>query len=247
MVRVQAKARVRRRRARREGRERGFVIVWMAIVLVLLLSIAALAVDLVHAYAVAQHLQNAVDAAALGGAAELPNAVGSTADAKLDSSHLLASNGFDPNDSSGDNKLITNDRNPVVSNEMDVEMSTKIPTLFAWIMGFDSITVRKKAHAQYDVPLAMGSPANNIGRVPPGSCTQVGYAIQLRLRRACRSRTTAISRCGRRSKVSTPARAAATCSRRPDARARSRPTAATRRRPSTTTTPPRTRASTTRS
>jgi Flp pilus assembly protein TadG len=53
-----------------EEHERGFVVIWMAIVLFLLLAIAALAVDLVHAYAEAQHLQNAVDAAALAGAAE---------------------------------------------------------------------------------------------------------------------------------------------------------------------------------
>jgi hypothetical protein len=157
-----------------EEHERGFVVIWMAIVLFLLLAIAALAVDLVHAYAEAQHLQNAVDAAALAGAAELPSNVGSTMMSVSDARDVLSKNGFDP--SGKDNSLKINQRDNTVSNQWDVEMTHTFPTMFGGILGFDTITVHKHANAQYDAPLAMGSPSNNLGRVPRTSCIQFGFA-----------------------------------------------------------------------
>jgi Flp pilus assembly protein TadG len=72
-------------------RECGFVAIWMAMVLIVLLGVAAFAVDLMHAYVVAQEAQNAADAAALGGVIEVPKSAAS-ADSRARS--LAQANGF---------------------------------------------------------------------------------------------------------------------------------------------------------
>lgn len=62
------------RRPRRRQDERGAVIVLFAMVLVVLLSFSAFAVDLGYDREVVHHLQSGTDAGALAGAQELPNA-----------------------------------------------------------------------------------------------------------------------------------------------------------------------------
>ncbi len=47
--------------------------VWMAVILVVMLGVAAMTVDLIHAYVEAQHAQNAADSASLAGVVSLPN------------------------------------------------------------------------------------------------------------------------------------------------------------------------------
>jgi hypothetical protein len=146
---------------RRRGDERGFVIVWMTVVIVLLLSVAAFAVDLVHAYVEAERAQNAADAAALAGS----TLVNTSPDcgAPTDRANALAKdNGFDP---AADSRVVVT---PTCTgpNEMTVEVKRTFDTFFARIMGFSSLTVKRKAIAQYDAPLQMGSPTNWIGSVP---------------------------------------------------------------------------------
>lgn len=143
--------------------DHGFVVVWLAIVLVLLLSIAAFAVDLVHAYSQAQRLQNAVDAAALAGATQIPADLNGDA-AKERVREILKDNGFDP--SKPENQLTLNEIDGNNPNQMNVEMKHRFGTMFANVMGLASLTVRRVASGQYDAKVAMGSPANNLGDVP---------------------------------------------------------------------------------
>ncbi len=142
------------------AREGGFVLVWMAVVLVLLLSVAAFAVDLVHAYAEAQHAQNAADAAALAGAVEIPTDTLGTNAHNRACDVLLQHYGLHcgPN--------VTAAKDAATPNQMDVDVSKTFDTFFAKIMGFGTLTVRRTAHAQYDPPVQMGSAANYIGNVP---------------------------------------------------------------------------------
>src|SRR6267142_1945660 len=71
--------------------ERGFVLVWFALLIFVMLGVTAFAVDLGHAYLVAQHEQNAADAAALSAASFLPdNCNNANAHAKS----VASSNGF---------------------------------------------------------------------------------------------------------------------------------------------------------
>jgi hypothetical protein len=71
--------------------------------------------------------------------------------------------------------VLENDVDPAIRSQMNVEVRSRFDTFFARVMGFDSLSVRRRANAQYDPPLVMGSPANNLGDVPPGSCTQLGF------------------------------------------------------------------------
>jgi hypothetical protein len=154
--------RVRRfARMRREAtNERGFVLVWMVIVVGLLLGVAAFAVDLVHAYVEADRVQKAADSAALAGAVEIPQDVtGSFAKTRA---HELADNNGFQNGVNG----ATVDPEITGPNEMTVEVKETFPTFFARFMGFDTLTVRRKAVAQYDPPLQMGSAQNHLGDVP---------------------------------------------------------------------------------
>lgn len=162
------------------GDERGFVVVWLAIVLALLLSVAALAVDLVHAYAQAQRLQNAVDAAALAGATQIPADLRGDA-AKRRVLEILEENGYDTA-TDPDIQVVTNDIDSHNPNQMNVELRYRFETFFGNIMGFSNLTVRRTANGQYDAKVAMGSPANNLGDVPSGgaagdSCVDLGFSV----------------------------------------------------------------------
>src|SRR5215831_18986353 len=81
--------------SRRRADETGIVIVWMTVVLVLLLSVAAFAVDLVHAYVEADRAQNAADAAALAGSTLVPDNPDCIKPTQR-ADDLATSNGFDP-------------------------------------------------------------------------------------------------------------------------------------------------------
>src|SRR4051812_31009984 len=113
-------------RATRADDERGVVLVWMVIVLVVLLGVAAFAVDLVHAYAEGQHLQNALDASALAGAVEIPNGNSAAADRAC---QLLKDN-YKGQDVciSGEVNLTQNGIDRSAGNQWDVEGSVNVST-----------------------------------------------------------------------------------------------------------------------
>src|SRR5680860_537412 len=81
---------------RRQGSrdERGFVLVWFALLFVLLMAVAAFVVDLTYAYSAAQHAQNAADASALGGVVVMPDG----ASAEDIAEQIAEDNGIDVSD-----------------------------------------------------------------------------------------------------------------------------------------------------
>jgi hypothetical protein len=54
-------------------------------------------------------------------------------------------------------------RNEPNHQQMDVAISAPIPTFFMRIFGINSLTATRTAHAQYNLPLPMGSPLNVFG------------------------------------------------------------------------------------
>jgi Flp pilus assembly protein TadG len=150
--------------ATKKERQRGVVLVWMAVVLFVLIGAAAFAVDLVHAYVVEEQTQNAADAAALAGAAQMP---GGCAHAKGAASNMVKTNMTKSGFATAD---YTQTQNCNTANEMQVDVSTHFNTWFAQAIGFPSLTVHRKGIAEYDAPVEMGSPANHLGDVPAGSC-----------------------------------------------------------------------------
>jgi Flp pilus assembly protein TadG len=154
-----------RARRARPNDERGIAALWLALTLFLLLGVAAIAVDLVHATLEQQKAQNAADAAALGGVVYLP---GDPTTATSTALKIAGDNGFTNNSTT----VVTAAQDTVPS-RLKVEVKTTFPTFFARILGVNTLTVHKSATADYDQPVAMGSPANTFGNQPDCSspCT----------------------------------------------------------------------------
>jgi Putative Flp pilus-assembly TadE/G-like/von Willebrand factor type A domain len=129
--------------------ERGQVIILLIVILVVLLGAAALVVDVGRAYLIKRHLQASADAAATAGALELPDQAAATT--------------FAENYSGRDGARNDNNKLPAVTtvvttkclsfapcspvNTVVVEQTTKVPTIFARVLGIDEFTIRAKATA----------------------------------------------------------------------------------------------------
>lgn len=134
---------VRNRRAAVD--QRGIAAVWMVITLFVLLGIAAFAVDLVHALVVQQKVQNAADAAALGGVVKLPgDPAAAIAQAKL----VAADNGY-PDGVGGVVVTVTPD---VANSKLNVQITTPTETFFGKALGVDQLHVKQGSTAQFDPP-----------------------------------------------------------------------------------------------
>jgi hypothetical protein len=148
---------------RRKGRrgERGVVLVFAAFSLTLLLILTAIVMDLGNAYWSAQKLQKAADAGALGGAVKLPDDLSSAEDLAAE---LVRDNGYE-------DVTVTRGDRPT---QLEVSVTEEVETFFAGIIGVESLTVRRRAVAEYDQPVAMGSPSNTFGNQPDCSGCSTG-------------------------------------------------------------------------
>lgn len=155
----------RLRRARAERTEAGFTLVWFAIVLTVLLVVAALGVDILAGYSAAQRAQNAADAAALAGVVKMPDFSSADPLARQVGADNLGAGTFTPEQTA-------------LPNQLKVTVETGIDTFFARVLGIDRLTIRRDAVAEYDEPVAMGSPANTFGNQPDctGTCTNTPSA-----------------------------------------------------------------------
>ncbi len=141
--------------------ESGFVLIWFALLIIVLLGIAAVAVDLVHAYQEAQHAQAAADAAALGGAVEIPTDTSTLHLNATGRAVKIAQDGYGY--AAGD---VTANVDLSVPNQLDVTVHHQFNSFFGSILGFPQLSVTKHAFAQYDPPAQMGSAVNHLGDVP---------------------------------------------------------------------------------
>jgi len=155
------------RTRRGEDAERGIVMVWFAIILVVLLLVSAFTVDLVYMYSNAQEAQNAADAAATAGVVHRPNfndaearalAVGreNLTDAPACGGGLGSCVQAFPNDAGGA---------PLLTNQLRVEVTKRFNPIFAqFVPGITELSVTRSATAEYDPPIELGSPLNTFGR-----------------------------------------------------------------------------------
>lgn len=138
----------------RRNTERGAALLWVAGSLVTLLAVSAFAVDLGWIYLNNSRLQSAADAAALAGVVNLP---GFTDDARADAETASGANGFDvPAEATLDDAVLAD-------NEYWVELQADVETFFLKVIGFDTISIRQDATAQYIKPVRLGSPDNQFG------------------------------------------------------------------------------------
>lgn len=152
------------RRRGRDGaarRERGIVVVWFALMLIVLLGFAGFAVDLSNWWFQAERLQRSADAGAHAGVVFLPaDMVGATARARDE----VGRNGFRSSGADANATVaVTQEPNP---NRLRVAVETDVPTYFAHLFGIDTISLTREAVAEYIAPVPMGSPENKLGNDP---------------------------------------------------------------------------------
>jgi hypothetical protein len=136
---------------------RGQIIVVFVLSLTVLIGIMGLAIDISYAWICEMRMQKAADAAALAGAVYLPDQTGPATTASLAEA---VQNGY-TNNVGG--VVINAARDEPNHQQMDVTISAPIPTFFMRIFGVTSLASSRTAHAQYNLPLPMGSPLNIFG------------------------------------------------------------------------------------
>jgi hypothetical protein len=147
----------------RTPRERAFVIVWMASLLIVLLTIAGFAVDLSHWWLEAEKLQRAVDAGAHAGAVFLPSNVPS---AKTTARKEAAKNGFNDGALAGPVNATITPQQQANPYQLKVTGTTTVDNFFLSLIGLDTLSITRDAVGEFEVPIAMGSPENKMGDDP---------------------------------------------------------------------------------
>lgn len=145
-----------RRAGRHRRDERGFVLLFVAISLVVLLLFSGFAVDLGAWYRESSELQKAADAGALAGVVFMPN---DFAQASATAIATVAKNGFV--DGVGG---ITITVSPVVNQPHRLQVcidDSVVETYFTRIINLHP-TLHKCANAEYELPIPMGSPLNEM-------------------------------------------------------------------------------------
>jgi hypothetical protein len=154
---------------------RGQIIVLFAAALPVLIGVMGLAIDVSFAWITELRIQKTADAAALAGAVFLPdNAPGATNASLAEATQ----NGFVNATGSingSPNITINAARNEPNHQQMDVSITAPVPTFFLKVFGIQYLTATRSAHAQYNLPLPMGSPLNVFGN--PSSTDLQGNAL----------------------------------------------------------------------
>jgi Putative Flp pilus-assembly TadE/G-like len=140
------------------GDEGGFVMVWMALMLLVLLAFCGFGIDVAHWWFVGQKEQRAADAAALAGSIYMPNDLPS---AQVVALKVAAQNGY----KNGVNATVTATQEPQPS-RIRVTVRTTITNFFAGLVGYNTQTITRDAVADFQGPVPMGSPTSKLGQDP---------------------------------------------------------------------------------
>jgi len=170
---------------KRHSDERGVVIIFVALVLLLMLGFISLGVDVAKLMATRSQLQNAADAAALAGASGIDPATGvlvrTTAVTRAQQTGLL-------------NNAFVGDPQPVVVESGDIvttsntckvtarrEGANAVITYFARVLGINSLGVTATATARLDTVHTMLCGIAPLAAVPPdGKQFQIGQTYDLK-------------------------------------------------------------------
>ncbi len=140
--------------------ERGFVLIFVAIILVVLLAMAGFAVDYWHWSREGARLQRTADAAALAGAIYMPDNPGQ---AGFTTAKTVAGRNGYTDGQSGATVVATAG---VVPTQLKVSVSQRVQNFFGSLVGAGTTTVTKHAVAEYEPAVNMGSPINQFGNDP---------------------------------------------------------------------------------
>ncbi|MCZ7531202.1 MAG: Tad domain-containing protein [Acidimicrobiia bacterium] len=173
----------RRRTKRPDGRQRGYILVWFAAMMVVLLAFAGFAVDLGYWYLEGRNAQRTADAAALSGVVYREGDI-SNNDAARDAALATATeNGYTKTDDDTDVTVYFDDANGSVLplSQLRVEVERKAPSFFTRLLGFNGVDMSRDATAEYAPSPPLGSPSNLLGNEPVigGDSSWVDPAVDL--------------------------------------------------------------------
>lgn len=146
------------RRSGRPGRrrgDRGFALVWISMLMVVLVIMAGFVVDVGNWYLNASRAQNAADAAALAGAVFMP---GDLPGAQTEAIALAAGHGY----AASEVRVEAGAR----SNQLRVTITRDVDNFFAGIIGLEATSITRDAIAEFEGPVPMGSPEAFLGDDP---------------------------------------------------------------------------------
>lgn len=142
-----------------ESREKGAALPFVAILLVLLLGMAAFAVDLGWLYLNGARLQRAADSSALAGVVYLPGDIPNVVTNAVNGANA---NGWEVGSvngtalgGGGSEDL---EWRSLADNKLEVTLSTTVPTFFLQVLGMNQFDVSRTATAEYVKPVPIGSP-----------------------------------------------------------------------------------------
>lgn len=171
--------------ARNPKRQGGAVLIFAALVLPVLMGMAGFAIDYGWLYWNGVKIQHGADAAALAGVIYEPDdrpLAHTEARAAAEENgydHASASTQVTPIDFVDDPTAV---ENPY---QLAVTITSDVPTFFMRVFGIDSIAVSKRAVAEYNLPLELGSPSSQFGNAPVcsgqsggGECLGIWASIQ---------------------------------------------------------------------
>lgn len=146
------------------GDERGFVVVWFALLLLVLVAMAGFGVDVWNWWYTSQKVQRAADAGALAGVPFMPaNLNGAAPNATSTATAAITQNGI----ASG----VTVAAVPGKVNQLEVTVTKQVSNFFTSLLGYKTTTITRRATAEFNPPIQMGSPSGHIGNDPDNGAT----------------------------------------------------------------------------
>jgi hypothetical protein len=137
-------------------KEAGQIIAIFALMLTALIGLVGIAIDVTFAWREELRVQRAADAAALAGVVYLP---GNVSGGQTSATAEATKNGY----SSGSGTSVTALQDPDNVRQMDVTITSQVPTFFVRVFGINSFTVTRAAKAVFILPVPMGSPDQYYG------------------------------------------------------------------------------------
>ena len=156
--------------------EKGAILPFVALVLVLLLGLASFAVDLGWFYLNSTRIQRAAESAALAGVIHMPQAF--AAKAEPTALQVAATNGY-VDGVDGASITVSDGLTWSEPNQLEVEISDTVDTFLLRVLGRQDQTITRSAVAEYVPPLRLGSPESQFGNScdpnEPGCTGQVNF------------------------------------------------------------------------
>ena len=134
-----------------DRREKGAALPTIAIMLVVLLGMAAFAVDLGWLFLNGNRIQKTADAAALAGVVNMPSDI---TQAYNDANAAVTANGF------GGATMVAI---PKPDNSLQVDVTSTVDTFFMNVFGIGQVDITRRATAQYILPVPLGNDSSCFG------------------------------------------------------------------------------------